>query len=311
MNNDNDELKPLSIDDSAETLKPLNYEPKQQDNSEFIPLAKPNSNELKNKDSNFVLFFGSASSGKSVILSSMLYYLNSQAGVLRHNPITPNSKEATILLSDFFDNIRKGILPNRTTKDQVTRLDFIFEPNNKSKKVIPINLTFLETAGDNNYEIRRGGKFHSSIDTYLSAKIPLTIIIVSSRENAHKEDTFICEFLNELHRKEKNLQSVNIILIISKWDKSGKLDVAHANELDDFIADKLPMTNKAIDTYEFSKSFYTIGELASANGEERIKTLARNTNYFRRKLAKFGVIIYGHEKSPVVPMMVYNFSKMG
>jgi hypothetical protein len=277
MNKDNDELKPLSLDDSNETLKPLSFEPKQQDNSDFVPIAKTNISGVKNKDSNYVLFFGSASSGKSVILSSMLYYLNSQSGVLRPNPSTPNSREAMILLSDFFDNIRKGILPNRTTKDQVTRLDFIFEPNNRSKKVTPINLTFLETAGDNNYEIRRGGKFHSSIDTYLSAKIPLTIIIVSSRENAHKEDTFIYEFLNELHRKEKNLQSLNIILIISKWDKSGKLDVAHTDELDDFIADNLPMTNKAIDTYEFSKSFYTIGELTSVNGEERIKILSLST----------------------------------
>ena len=277
MNNDNEELKPLSFDNSEDKLKPLSLESKPEDNSDFVPLAKPNSNELKNRDSNFVLFFGSASSGKSVILSSMLYYLNSQAGVLRPNPSTPNSKEAMILLSDFFDNIRKGILPNRTTKDQVTRLDFVFEPNNKSKKVTSINLTFLETAGDNNYEIRRGGKFHSSIDTYLNARIPLTIIIVTSRENAYKEDTFIYEFLNELQKKEKNLQSVNIILIISKWDKSGKLDVAHINELDEFIADNLPMTNKAIDTYEFSKSFYTIGELTSANGEERIKILSLST----------------------------------
>ncbi len=212
-----------------------------------------------------------------MILSSMLYYLNSQAGVLRPNPSTPNSKEALILLSDFFDNIRKGILPDRTTKDQVTRLDFIFEPNNRSMKVTPINLTFLETAGDNNYEIRRGGKFHSSLDTYLSAKIPLTIIIVSSRENAYKEDTFIYEFLNELQKKEKILQSINIILVISKWDKSGKIDVAHPNELDEFITDNLPMTNKAIDTYEFSKSYYTIGEIANVNGEERIRMLSLST----------------------------------
>lgn len=293
MNNENDKLKPLSFDKPEESLKPLSFEPTLQDNSDFVPLAKPNSSELKNKDSNFVLFFGSASSGKSVILSSMLYYLNSQPGVLRPNPSTPNSKEAMILLSDFFDNIRKGILPNRTTKDQVTRLDFIFEPNNKSKKVPPINFTFLETAGDNNYEIRRGGKFHSSIDTYLSAKIPLTIIIVTSRENAYKEDTFIYEFLNELQKKEKNLQSVNIILIVSKWDKSGKLDVAHTNELDEFIADNLPMTNQAIDTYEFSKSFYTIGELTSVNGEERIKILSLSTAEVLAKWLYNSIVGYG------------------
>lgn len=46
-------------------------------------------------------------------------------------------------------------------------------------------------------------------------------------------------------------------------------------------------------------------------GQNRIDALARNTRYFRRKLAQIGVIIYGHEDSPVVPLLVYLFSKIG
>ncbi|XP_055388037.1 serine palmitoyltransferase 2 [Condylostylus longicornis] len=46
-------------------------------------------------------------------------------------------------------------------------------------------------------------------------------------------------------------------------------------------------------------------------GSQRIKQLARNTRYFRRRLAQMGVITYGHEDSPVVPLLVYLFSKIG
>lgn len=46
------------------------------------------------------------------------------------------------------------------------------------------------------------------------------------------------------------------------------------------------------------------------DGRERIQRLARNTRYFRRRLAQIGAIVYGHEDSPVVPMLVYLFSKM-
>ena len=46
-------------------------------------------------------------------------------------------------------------------------------------------------------------------------------------------------------------------------------------------------------------------------GKKRIEQLARNTRYFRRRLAQIGVITYGHEDSPVVPMLVYLFSKIG
>lgn len=45
-------------------------------------------------------------------------------------------------------------------------------------------------------------------------------------------------------------------------------------------------------------------------GATKVRQLARNTQYFRRSLMQMGVITYGHEDSPVVPMMVYLFSKI-
>lgn len=53
------------------------------------------------------------------------------------------------------------------------------------------------------------------------------------------------------------------------------------------------------------------GEDGTDIGKNRIKQLARNTRYFRRRLNQIGVIIYGNEDSPVVPMLVYLFSKIG
>jgi hypothetical protein len=59
----------------------------------------------------------------------------------------------------------------------------------------------LETSGENHKDISRGGTYHSSIEAYLNANIPLTFIIVTSYDTAHKEDTLINEFLDELERK--------------------------------------------------------------------------------------------------------------
>lgn len=278
MNTDNEELKPLSFGNEDETLKPLSIDTGNNNHTDdYVPLSKGTATEIKNKDSNFVFFFGTAESGKSVILSSMLYYLSSQAGVLRPKLGTPNTKEAQVLLSDFFENIRQGILPNRTTRDQVTRLDLVFEPNNKSKKVPSINLTFLETSGENHNEIRRGGSYHSSIESYLNANVPLTFIVVTSYDTAHKDDTLINEFLDELERKGKNLKSVNVILVVSKWDKSGRMDVANEDELNSFINERLSRTSQRIDTYGLSKTYYTIGNIQNSNGSEKITLLSLST----------------------------------
>ena len=59
MSNENDNLKPLLFDND-EVLKPLpigNSSPNQI-NDEFVPISKGPNNEIKNKDSNFVFFFG-------------------------------------------------------------------------------------------------------------------------------------------------------------------------------------------------------------------------------------------------------------
>lgn len=53
-----------------------------------------------------------------------------------------------------------------------------------------------------------------------------------------------------------------------------------------------------------------MGRDGTNEGQRRIETLARNTKYFRRKLQQIGVITYGNEDSPVVPILVYLYSKI-
>lgn len=260
MKTENEDLNPLPFDNDDE-LKPLSIETGMNYDDYFVPIVKTTNEEIKNKDSNFVFFFGTPSSGKSVILATMLFYMRSRAGVIRPKIGTPNSQEAEALLYDYFENISKGILPDSTSVNQITRFDLVFEPNNKSKKVPPINLTFLEKSGESDNQIKRGGQYHSSIETYLTANLPLTFIIVTSFDKAHQEDILINTFLDKLEKYQKNIKSVNIILVVSKWDKSGNTSVSTELVLDEFISERLPMTSTRLDTYRLAKTFYTIGEL--------------------------------------------------
>uniref|UniRef100_A0A3P9A8X4 serine C-palmitoyltransferase n=1 Tax=Esox lucius TaxID=8010 RepID=A0A3P9A8X4_ESOLU len=54
-----------------------------------------------------------------------------------------------------------------------------------------------------------------------------------------------------------------------------------------------------------------MGEDGTTLGRERVKRLAENTVYFRRKMTEMGFIIYGNSDSPVVPMMLYLPAKIG
>jgi serine palmitoyltransferase len=52
------------------------------------------------------------------------------------------------------------------------------------------------------------------------------------------------------------------------------------------------------------------GELVPGQGEERLQRLAFNSRYLRIGLKRLGFIVYGHDDSPIIPIMLYNPAKM-
>lgn len=52
-----------------------------------------------------------------------------------------------------------------------------------------------------------------------------------------------------------------------------------------------------------------MGKDGTNEGKRRITQLEKNTKYFRSRLAQIGVIVHGNADSPVVPVLVYLYSK--
>ncbi|KHO01190.1 serine palmitoyltransferase 2 [Metarhizium album ARSEF 1941] len=52
------------------------------------------------------------------------------------------------------------------------------------------------------------------------------------------------------------------------------------------------------------------GELCPGHGEERLQRIAFNSRYLRLGLKRLGYIVYGHDDSPIIPVMLYNPGKM-
>jgi serine palmitoyltransferase len=52
------------------------------------------------------------------------------------------------------------------------------------------------------------------------------------------------------------------------------------------------------------------GEVAPGQGEERLQRLAFNSRYLRLGLKRLGFIVYGHDDSPIIPLLLYNPAKM-
>lgn len=52
------------------------------------------------------------------------------------------------------------------------------------------------------------------------------------------------------------------------------------------------------------------GEIAPGQGLERLERLAFNSRYLRLGLKRLGFIVYGHDDSPIIPVMLYNPAKI-
>ena len=52
------------------------------------------------------------------------------------------------------------------------------------------------------------------------------------------------------------------------------------------------------------------GELCPGQGEERLQRIAFNSRYLRLGLKRLGYIVYGHDDSPIIPVLLYNPGKM-
>ena len=52
------------------------------------------------------------------------------------------------------------------------------------------------------------------------------------------------------------------------------------------------------------------GDLVPGQGEERLQRLAFNSRYLRLGLKRLGFIIYGHDDSPIIPLLLYHPAKM-
>ena len=52
------------------------------------------------------------------------------------------------------------------------------------------------------------------------------------------------------------------------------------------------------------------GELMPGEGKERLQRLGFNSRYLRIGLKRLGYIVYGHDDSPIIPVLLYNPAKM-
>jgi hypothetical protein len=239
--------------DSVEEKSALNTNWKNTSNNPFgiepnneRETLKEKYERLKDRNTNFIFFFGKPASGKSHVMASLIYYMKtSEYGDLI--TLESNTRESHLLVDEMFNAVQMGTTLNATPSqigglEPPTEIDFVFRPKNKSQP--EMRFTFLEMSGENLevVQIKKNkehtGQLPETIDIFLRCPdIKLFFFLLTSHDEAFNDANLLNRFLDYVFNKNNNFDNARYLLAITKWDTyRGKFK----KSVEDFASNTLP-----------------------------------------------------------------------
>ncbi len=222
---------------------------------------------LKDRNTNFIFFFGKPASGKSHVMASLIYYMKtSEYGDLI--TLESNTRESHLLVDEMFNAIQMGTTLNATPSqigglEPPTEIDFVFRP--KNRKQPEMRFTFLEMSGENLevVQIKKNkehtGQLPETIDLFLRCPdIKLFFFLLTSHDEAFNDANLLNRFLDYAINKNNNFDNARYLLAITKWDTyRGK----YRKSVEDFASNTLPQVYQRLrkDTTINAVTNYSLG----------------------------------------------------
>ena len=182
---------------------------------------------LLQRNTNFIFFFGKPAAGKSHLMASLIHYMKT-CGLGDLIVSKTNEREAHVLIQDMFESIHTGTYLSRTASqiggtEPPTEIDLIFKP--KDNRLPVMKFTFLEMSGENlelvqvRGENKQSGSLPDTIDAYLNCpNLKINFFLLASHEDAQRDAQIIDSFLDYLVQKDSKFDRYAYLLAITKWD---------------------------------------------------------------------------------------------
>jgi hypothetical protein len=293
-----------------------------------VEVYKIKDEELATREGNYIFTIGNVSSGKSTLQALLLTRLWSLENITFKYGNSIQDHRHNAIIEGWINSIKKGILPKRSDQGYIQEFNIFI--GQKGKKSVEVN--FLEMSGEDIISIvptlkEEQPKVHGHLDALLRSNnnINKRFIFISDGER-HKrgsiiqgkisEDILFYNFLRYLFN-EKELQSLNILFIISKWD-TVKED--YKNNAMKYFKENFPQTKSIFDSNRVTSMLlpFTVGKIVEKpvdkkNNiyENRIVSLE---NIYVDRLIQWIYHTYTGETlkglPPIKPSFLYKLAKM-
>lgn len=203
------------------------------------------------KDRLYVFMFGKPQAGKSVILSGLLRFLETDDSVTFDVDLRDMDQASTNKLHELKSSIKERRFVSGTDAlkqdSSVWELKGTITPSNPSKRLPPLKVAFLELAGEDLRKIIVGdrsyaGNFDPRILHYLTSWENVDnmcfFMVAPADEAGEHEDALTGMFQ---YMSSKDMREAPTIVMLSKWDKLGS-SAQEKGKLRNIIKTEMPST---------------------------------------------------------------------
>jgi len=251
--------------------------------------------EFSKENRYLIIPIGFPQAGKSLLLSSLMYYARQGKDVLFRTNFENNHafSKGRLAVDEMVNYFHNGKLYGATRKGTLDLIGMTIEPSRK--EFPPLKLGFLDLAGDDiqNIKTSEGSNFTENINAVFNGiKIddsPVIFVMITpfdppkksnetSREAHSREDTLHYDFLNYMKQDQPQLlKNSKFFIVVSQWD----LNHDESITVEDYIREYRPSVYSYVKNANVVWGEYSVGKLlvSSVNGVSIQEIVRKNYEY--------------------------------
>jgi hypothetical protein len=200
----------------------------------------------RGQETTFVFFIGTPDSGKTAIISSLIYHMGDRTdGNYRAMNFGGDNQQSIDVQEKIRDIIRDRRFPDRTNVGDLNNIDVFFKPSSNHPEM---RVTFIDMSGERQKSLldkTAQGQDKYAVEAFFKAEVSMMFVLVTAHDSKKHlakdkttrvdDDIWLEKFI--VYLENRGYDTSKLLLLVSQWDTYTGTYIPTQ-----FVAENLPTT---------------------------------------------------------------------